>query len=1194
VQLIDGRLFFSPTDLSNFLVCRHKTSLDLLVAYGELALSVWTDPLADVLRERGQRHEAAYIDALRERGLRIVNLTEPADRPRRPAAAAVERTLAAMRDEADVIVQAPVAADGWFGYVDVLRRIEEPSALGPWSYEVHDTKLSRETKGGTILQLCTYTDLLGSMLGRVPESFGVVTPAALEKYRFAEFGAYYRSVRAQFLRFTAIDVALRRQLAATYPEPIDHCELCRWGLRCEAERRADDHLSFVAGLGRIQQTELEARDVRTLAALAVLPTPIEFIPSRGVTATYERLRHQAALQRRQRETRIPTFELLPIEEAAGLTRLPEPSPGDLFLDLEGDPFAREGGREYLFGLLGPASQREGPGPKAKGQGELPVGQQALPLGPGPLAFGLEYSARWAFTDAEERAAFEATVDRIMAALDAHPDMHIYHFAPYEPAAFKRLAGRHATREAEIDVLLRGGRFLDLYAIVRRALRAGVESYSIKQLEPFYSFVRDVDLRVAGDERRLVEVALELNELGTVTPEVRAAVEGYNRDDCRSTVELREWLETVRAAEIARGVDIPRPPLDAGQPTDQVKDRDKRAVELRAGLLARIAREGGPQAPPFVSPEHHALYLLAHLVDWHRREERVAYGEYHRLRELPDDALRDEPSALVDLTFVERVFVPTGRSKAAIDRYRYPVQENDVRPGDAAKLPSDETLGTIDAIDKNACIVDIKKRVDQNDVHPSTILALNVFNAPKQEEAICRIAARAIEHGLDGEGVVRSLLLKEADPAVAQRIAPGSDDEADFAVRIVGDLADSLLAVQGPPGAGKTYTGARMISALVAEGRRVGVLATSHKVIRKLLVDAAGAAEHDGVTMPVAHKPPSDDELPAPEGIDIEEPEGNPGALAFIQQAGGRVLGGTAWLWAREEFRRSVDVLFVDEAGQMSLANVLAVSEAARSLVLLGDPRQLDQPQRASHPDGVDISALEHLLDGHQTIPAHRGVFLPITYRLAPAICRFTSEVFYEGKLRPLAGLECQRIAGAGALDGAGLRVVDVTHDHCRNASDEEADVVADLVDRLLRPGVICVEFAVKLKMPRPERQMTPADILVVAPYNAHVARLRERLDARRVAVGTVDKFQGQEAPVVIYSMATSRPEDAPRGMRFLYSLNRLNVATSRGKCLCILVASPRLFMPECATPGEMRLASALCRFRELAGESPEGRLRCEE
>jgi len=1185
VRLVNDVLSCAPTDLANFLACRFKILMDLAVATGQLADPRHTDAMADALRQRGERHEKAYIDTLRAEGLTVVDLTRPKDAGVMPAEA-LARTMAILRQGPNVVVQAAVGADGWFGYADVLRRVERPSALGGWSYEVLDTKLSRETRGGTILQLCAYTEMIGAMQDVRPDQFHVVTPARVESYRFDEFGAYYRLVKTRLRAFIDATLAGDGGVRALYPEPCEHCDLCRWSARCEAQRRADDHLSYVAGLARLQQLELEDRGITTLAAFGALTSPLGFEPSRGNIVTYEKLRHQAELQVRQRETRTPTYELLPVEPDAGLLRLPAPDPGDLFLDLEGDPFAREGGREYLFGLLGQGPRAPGPSnPSVSvslGPGPLALGQQALPLGPGPVALGLEYSALWAFTDAEERAGFEAVIDRIIATLADHPGMHVYHYASYEPAAFKRLSARHATREAELDLLLRGGRFVDLYAVIRRGLRAGVESYSIKQMEPFYAFNRAVDLGLAGDERRIVELALETGQLAEITAAVRSAVAGYNEDDCRSTLELRDWLERLRDELIRTMGETARPVLKSGEGTEQIRQRDQRAHDLRAALLATIARDGGRLHPPFANPEHWALYVLAHLVDWHRREERVAYGEYHRLRIKSEEELRDEPRALVDLTWVERVSAPAGRIRAAIDRYRYPPQENDVRAGDEAKLPSDVSIGRVEAIDKYASTVDIKKRIDQNEVHPSTIIALDIFNAPKQEAAICRIAERVIEHGLARETVVRDLLLARPDAALAGfGTRPASESAAEFAVRIAGDLNGSQLAIQGPPGAGKTHTGARMIASLLSQGRKVGIVATGHKVIRKLLLDARRAAAETGVTIAAAHKC-DESESPAEHEANVLELQDNPDAFAFIHGLGGRLLGGTAWLWAREEFQKSVDVLFVDEAGQMSLANVLAVSEAARSVVLLGDPQQLDQPQRASHPEGADQSALEHLLAGHQTIPPDKGLFLPTTWRLAPAICRFTSEVFYEGRLHALHGLECQVISGAGPLDGAGLRVVDVEHDHCRNASDEEVAVVAEIVTRLLQPGVTCVELDLANRVPRAPRQMQPRDILVVAPYNAHVARLRERLDPIGVAAGTVDKFQGQEAPVVIYSMATSRPEDAPRGMEFLYSLNRLNVATSRGKCLCVLVANPRLFEPDCKTPAQMRLANALCRYRELA------------
>ncbi|NQW03676.1 MAG: AAA family ATPase [Acidobacteria bacterium] len=372
-----------------------------------------------------------------------------------------------------------------------------------------------------------------------------------------------------------------------------------------------------------------------------------------------------------------------------------------------------------------------------------------------------------------------------------------------------------------------------------------------------------------------------------------------------------------------------------------------------------------------------------------------------------------------------------------------------------------------------------------------------------------------------------------------------------------ELRDAVLAIQGPPGTGKTYSGGEMICDLVAAGKSVGVTAHSHAVITNLLRAVrkeAARPERRGMKVPIAH-------------IDRDGDE------EFCDEAP-VVVGGTVWFWTSDN-ASPVDVLFVDEAGQMSLANTLACTVSAGALVLLGDPQQLEQPTKGVHPDGVGGSALQHFLAGHKTMPAERGEFLEVTRRLAPSICDFTSECFYEDRLEWLPGLEKQVLRGGRRFTGAGLRIVPVEHDGNRNASDEEVAEVQRIVDDLLAPDSKWVNEEGKAK------QLKAKDVLIVSPYNAQVGRLQDAL-GEGARVGTVDKFQGQEAPVVIYSMATSRPEDAPRGLGFLYSLNRFNVATSRARCLCILVASPRLFEPDCQSPAQMQLANALCRYREMA------------
>ena len=444
------------------------------------------------------------------------------------------------------------------------------------------------------------------------------------------------------------------------------------------------------------------------------------------------------------------------------------------------------------------------------------------------------------------------------------------------------------------------------------------------------------------------------------------------------------------------------------------------------------------------------------------------------------------------------------------------------------------------------------------------------------DALFRIGEDVARHGMTAGAQYqagRELLLGR--PPRLRRGAfeanPG-EPVPNFATRIGPELDRTVLAIQGPPGAGKTFTGARMICELVRRGLKVGVTAVSHKVIRKLLEEVLGAAAETGLPVRCVQKV----EKRGGEEGSIEEVTNNAAALDRLRSGHADVGAGTAWLWARPEYHRAVDVLFVDEAGQMSLANVLAVSQAAGSVVLLGDPQQLEQPQQGSHPEGTDVSALDHILRGHQTIPPDRGIFLPETWRLAPSICAFTSEVFYEGRLKSRTGLDQQVLAGAPPFEGAGLWRVHVAHEGNQNSSIEEVDTVERIVATLLSADSRWIDSKGVVK------PMTKDDILIVAPYNAHVALLEERLAAQGVRVGTVDRFQGQQAPVVIYSMATSTPEDAPRGMEFLYSLNRLNVATSRAQCACILVASPRLFEPECRSPRQMQLANALCRYAEMA------------
>jgi predicted RecB family nuclease len=1128
MQKIGATLNLSAGDLVGHLNCRYLTELDLKVANGELEKPKVWDPLLETLAERGALHEQGFVDHIKSGGLAVTVIDGVGVDP-----SSVAATGDAMARGEPIIVQGALQAGRWNGRADVLRRVETPSHLGAWSYEVIDAKLARETKGNTVLQISLYSDLLSETQGAAPVSAFVVTPGTNytpEAYRTTDYAAYYRRVRGSLERSVSATVA-----SDAYPEPIDHCEICRWRRHCDDRRRADDHMSLVAGISKSQIGELVRHGVASTAALATMPLPLQWRPDRGAAQSYEKIREQARIQVEGRMKGVVVYETLPPIAGFGLSRLPEPSPGDIFFDFEGDPFVGDGGLEFLFGYL------------------------YLDADGAP-----HYVGDWASNRQEERAAFERFTDFVSGRLATYPDFHIYHFAPYEPAALKRLMGRYATRENEVDNLLRAEIFVDLFAVVRHGIRASVESYSIKKLEPLYSFERTVSLEDVGRVMARTQARLEMADSSGISEEDKTAIKGYNRDDCASTSALRKWLEAVRGSLISQGATIERPVPKAAEISEKLSDWQKR-VEA---LIARLTN-GIPDDVAHRTGDEHARWLLAFMLDWHGREKKAVWWEYYRLRDLSEEDLLHERAGLAGLTFLGQV---GGTAKAPIHRYKFELQDTDIRPEGKLRSIGGDHFGTVVAISHDDRTIEIKKRGDTADVHAEAVFAHKSFDYDEQAESVFRLGEYVADNGMEGEGdhrAARDLLMAIAPRLRGQMLQRDSEPTLTAAVRIALNLDHSVLPVQGPPGAGKTYAGARMICALARDGKRIGITANSHKVIRNLLDEVVVAAADERLPIHCIQKvTDKEDNRPT-----LQFTTKNEVALDALRSTCA-VGGGTSFFWARPDARLCVDVLFIDEAAQMSLADVLAVSQAAESMVLLGDPRQLEQPIQGSHPDGVGVSALDHILGPHATVPPDRGLFLEETWRLHPLICAFNSELFYDGRLQSRPGLERQEIRSRGKLKGAGLRYLAIEHTGNQSSSPEEADSIRDLVTDILQAGAIWIDRH------GVESSVALDDILIIAPYNAQVFELQERIPGARI--GTVDKFQGQEAPVVIYSMTTSSYSDAPRGMEFLYSANRLNVATSRAKCICVVVASPRLFEAECRTPRQMQLANAFCRYLELA------------
>jgi uncharacterized protein len=1053
---------FSPSDLTAYLACEHLTQLERQVALGTLSVPHAENPQADLVRRKGDEHEHAYLDELRARGLEIAEISLEPDLDWERCA---RETRDAITRGVDIVFQGVFLDGAWRGVADFLER--QPDGF----YEAVDTKLARHAKPAHILQLCFYTEQLARIQEREVEHFHVQLGSGERvSFRFEDFSAYYGRVRHRFVEFASID-------HDTEPFPCSHCEGCDFNESCEERWEEVDHLSRVARITRGQIEKLEADGVTTLTKLGRLA------PGTAVTGvgagTSERLRDQARLQL----LADPAWEVLEPQAETGFALLPDRSDGDLFFDIEGNPFwDTTGSIEYLWGSL----DLDG-----------------------------RYQALWAHDHPSEQAAFEQFVDGVVDRLQRWPDLHVYHYAAYEITALRRLMGRYGTREDEVDDFLRRGVFVDLYAVVRNGIRASVRSYGLKALEIFLDLDRRAEVKDGGTSIVMFEEWMRTGD-----QRVLDAIAEYNREDCEATMLLRDWLLARRAEVVEQFGPIPTP---EPEPPSEPDAEDAERARLRDELLAR----GDDDAA-----------LMAHLLAYHDRERKpVWWAFFDRIEQTPEELVEDAES----IGRLDLLGEPEPVKRSVAYTFAFPAQEHKLGEGTEALDPATgDSAGTITSLDRERRRLVLKRGPSLADVPlPEALIPGRPFDTPSQEDALARIA----------DSLLAGDALYPAVESILRRTPFGrtiQTTDLDELKQLVRGLDGGHLFIQGPPGSGKTWTGGRLIVDLLERGQSVGVASTSHKAIHNLLA----SVEEVGLSVEGRKKASA----------------GNPDSFYGSEQIvdvtsaadclGVSLVGGTAWLYSRPDFDQSLDYLFIDEAGQVSLADALAMGTCARSIVLLGDPLQLGQVVQGTHPGRSERSVLEHLLGDAGTVPPDRGIFLESTFRLHPDVCRYISEAFYERRLHPDPSTEARTTPV-----GTGLRYLPVEHEHRRQESPEEVERVAAEVERLAAVDV--------------------DDVLVVAAYNAQVNLLKQRLPA--VRVGTVDKFQGQEADVVLYSLASSSGEDVPRNLEFLFSRNRLNVAISRARCLAYLVCSPRLLEVDCRTIEHMRLANALCRFVDLAG-----------
>ncbi|TYC83804.1 TM0106 family RecB-like putative nuclease [Novosphingobium sp. BW1] len=1110
MRMLDGKLRLSASDLMRFKGCRHATTLDLRhIEVGDIAPSADGDE-AVLLQRQGDAHELAFLESLRQSGRSIVEIAKDGV----PLEKSVELTTAAMREGPDVIFQGALFGGAWGGYTDFLERTDTASALGPWSYEVVDTKLKRKPDPKHVLQLSLYSDLLTDVQQVRPEAAHLqLGDGSRFSVRLTDVASYARHARGVLETFL-------EDRPETRSEPVSGCGLCRWKDHCRSEWERADSLSLVAGITKSQRGKLEAFGVTTLNGLADMERKVPKLSPE----VQSRLTTQAKLQRKRREGGPPGFELRDFQLGKGFGLMPQPDEGDLFYDIEGDPYY-EGGLEYLHGVW------------FRDNGEW------------------TFRAFWAHDREAEGRAVAELLEFFVQHLRTHPLARIYHYANYEIAALRRLTAAHRVGEAAMDQLQRERRFVDLFKVVSGSLIASEKGYSIKDLEAFYMPKREADVATAG-----ASVVFYENWRETGDDQLLDKIYDYNRTDCISTQLLRDWLlKDVRPAE------MPWPRLGEvpdGGALSNVATEDEEVEALRARLGPVRSRLGVEVAD-----------LLLDLNFFHKREDKPAWWAiFDRLAQESEDLIDD----LECIQGLEAVGEPVKVTAKSFERtYRFPLQETKLRAGKKpcvkpAAMPEDVDLRELDAASGTLVLRRSTTKgplPDQLDLIPGKPIANGTLR---------NAVATVIEEIIQDTGRARAIeqLLTRALPEFSGGPRPGGiiDTEGDLPTQTssaIADMAATTLAIQGPPGTGKTYVSAMSIVDLVRSGKRIAVSSNSHKAIGNLLEAIADRATTEGVSCRVVQKANDDGDDDAHPGITLVQNNDAP------EIASAHVMGATAWHFARYD-APAFDYLFVDEAGQVSLANIMAMSRAARNLVLVGDPMQLPQPLQGTHPGRSGESCLEYLIDGHRVVPGDRGIFMPVSRRMHPSICGFISAAVYEDRLHPdeAAGKQSLNAADGTSLLGSGVR--SIAHTGRSQVCPEEIEAIEKQISKVLGSTYHGRDGA--------ERIVGHSDILVVAPYNAQVNALRAALPPG-IRVGTVDRFQGQEAPVCLVSMTTSSGEELPRDIDFLFSLNRINVAVSRAQASAVVFASPLLLETPCRTVPEMMLVNALCLLREHGGDS---------
>ncbi len=1166
MRISDGRVIWSATDLKKAADCEFAWARGIDAKLGRIAAVV--EPEDEMMQRAitlGLSHEHAVLERYRSQyGNGVVELATVGPTDHDALATALDETVKALHSDARVLYQGAFAHDDFIGFADFMVQTHA-------GWLVQDTKLARTARVTALMQLAAYVDQLRRLgVPTDPTVELILGDGEISTHHIDDLMPVFELRRERIRQLIADRAVTETQAPLAWNDErgdlgIIACGRCA---TCESEVIAHRDLLLVAGMRPVHRRLLRAAGIETIDALGAA----EAAPEGMNLDVFASLRLQAQLQLRS-PAGVPSLDAsadphaVPeyvVVMAPALSSLPRPNAGDIFFDFEGDPLHTEGdgtmwGIDYLFGWVDVSET---------------------------------YTALWAHTFEDEKRALLTFLDAVAAMRQANPGMHIYHYAPYETSHLTAMAARYGVGEAAVDTLLRDGVFVDLYPIVKRAVRVGSRSYSIKKLEPLYmgDMVRTEDVQNGGDSiGRYVEArTLAADGHHAEADVILQDLADYNKYDCVSTRRLRDWL-------IERAIEAGRPPA----PEEEPEERPYQASPLATALQAIAVDYSAPEQ----TGRSQSLRLAAAAIDYYPRESKTFWAEHFlRLREvlsvwegqrnvvaidphssvvLDDWSVPDGSYSMRRVVHVRGAVSPGSTIKVGSNPYLIYERPSPFTPKRLSHrwLNVAHTATVIDEV-PDGFIIEEKALDGQTwSALPIALTEPAPPSAGAQQGAIDEWAQKLISHeatAVEFRDPAWDLLVRR-EPRTLGGAVDGTTihtvDKVDAIVSAVSALDHSYLAVQGPPGTGKTYVASRVIEKLVREKNyRIGVVAQSHAVVDNVLdrvVEAGVPKDQVGKSSPNA----------VDDAAFTRVVKRKMGDFVEKNSSKGFVVGGTAWDFANASrlARASLDLLVIDEAGQFSLASTIACSVVANRLLLLGDPQQLPQVSQGTHPEPVDTSALGWLMGESDVLAPEFGFFLERSWRMHPEVAAAVSELSYDGKL------QAHETAALRSIDGItpGIHPVALPHRGNTSHSPEEADEVVRIVENLLgrtwHPG--------EGEQPRPLMQ---ADIIIVTPYNAQQQTVREALAAYPdIRVGTVDKFQGQEAAVSITSLAASTARDAPRGLEFLLLENRMNVAVSRAQCAAYVVYSPWLLDDLPYTPAGVRRLSAFARLMQ-AGISSSG------